>query len=126
MACLEVFALGGRHDSDDGTESGYFAVRAALAKSFADAAQYVAQHGLSSGSAPLLIRSISKIAERFGLQVTQKAAAQAIPVIGAASGSIINTLFLDHFQDMARGHFTVRKLERHYGAAAVRALYQTL
>lgn len=26
LACLEVFALGGRSDADDGTESGYYAV----------------------------------------------------------------------------------------------------
>ena len=32
MACLEVFALGGRSESDDGTETGYYAVRAAMAK----------------------------------------------------------------------------------------------
>jgi hypothetical protein len=126
MACLEVFALGGSSEDDDGTESGYFAVRTALAKSVADATSYVAKHGLSSGSAPLLLRTITRVAERFGVQVTQKAAAQAIPVIGAASGSIINTLFMDHFQAMARGHFIVRKLERQYGEQVVRALYQQL
>ena len=31
IACLEVFALGGPSKSDDGTETGYFAVRAGLA-----------------------------------------------------------------------------------------------
>ena len=29
----------------------------------------------------------------------------------------INTLFIDHFQDMAKGHFIVRRLERAHGAA---------
>ena len=37
---------------------------------------------------------------------------------------MINTLFIDHFQDMARGHFIVRRLERalwrERGEAAVR------
>jgi hypothetical protein len=40
LACLEVFALGGPSSSDDGTESGYFAVRTALAKSIADATSH--------------------------------------------------------------------------------------
>jgi hypothetical protein len=126
LACLEVFALGGPSSSDDGTESGYFAVRTALAKSIADATSYIAKHGLSSSSAPLVIRTISRIAERFGLQVTQKVAAQAIPVLGAASGSIINTLFMDHFQGMARGHFIVRKLEKKYGEERVKLVYEQL
>lgn len=41
-----------------------------------------------------------------------KAAAQAVAAIGAVGGVAINTLFIDHFQDMAKGHFIVRKLER--------------
>jgi hypothetical protein len=32
-----------------------------------------------------------------------------------------NLLFIDHFQDVARGHFIVRRLERAYGAETVRA-----
>ncbi len=32
LACLEVLALGGRNSRDDATESGYFTVRASLAK----------------------------------------------------------------------------------------------
>lgn len=32
-------------------------------------------------------------------------------------------MFIDHFQDMSRGHFTVRRLERIYGAQPVRAAY---
>jgi len=43
--------------------------------------------------------------------------------VGAAGGAIINILFIDHFQDMARGHFIVRRLERRYGAEAVREAY---
>ncbi|MNL60800.1 hypothetical protein D3C87_1846440 [compost metagenome] len=39
-------------------------------------------------------------------------------------GSSINVLFMDHFQDMARGHFVIRRLERKYGAEEVRRHYQ--
>jgi len=126
VACLEVFALGGDSREDDGAETGYFAVRASLARSVSEAAEYLTRKGLSDTAAPLLVKLISKIAERFGVQVTQKAAAQAIPALGAAGGAIVNTLFIDHFQDMARGHFIVRRLEGIYGAESVQALYLTL
>ncbi|PKM25930.1 MAG: peptidase [Gammaproteobacteria bacterium HGW-Gammaproteobacteria-13] len=126
MACLEVFALGGNSESDDGTESGYYAVRAALARSVAEASEFLVSKTLTDEGAPILIKFIAKIAERFGIQVTEKAAAQAIPAIGAAGGAIINTIFMDHFQDMARGHFLVRRLERKHGKDVIEKLYAEL
>ena len=126
LACLEVFALGGNSQSDDETESGYYAVRAMLSKSLADASEFLVSKTLTDEGAPVLIRLISMIAKRFSIQVTEKAAAQAIPAIGAAGGAIINTIFMDHFQDMARGHFIVRKLERKHGKEVVERLYAEL
>ena len=69
---------------------------------------------------------IAKVASRFGIAVSEKAAAQAIPIIGAVGGGLINALFVDHFQNTADAHFTVRKLERQYGAEVVRAEYERL
>ena len=43
--------------------------------------------------------------------------------LGAAGGAAINYAFIDHFQVLARGHFTVRRLERIYGPDVVRAEY---
>ena len=126
IACIEVFALGGPSKSDDASESGYFVIRAALARSMTKAAEYIAEKGLAEEGAPALVRLIFQIAERFSIQVSEKAAAQAIPAIGAAGGAIINTLFIDHFQDMARGHFIVRRLERKYGKEIVEATYKTV
>ncbi|MFZ5569269.1 MAG: EcsC family protein [Thermodesulfobacteriota bacterium] len=126
MACIEVFAFGGLSKTDNAAESGYFTVRAALAQSVAKAAEYIAEKGLAEGGSPALVRLIIQIAERFSIQVSEKAAAQAIPAIGAAGGALINTLFIDHFQDMARGHFIVRRLERKYGREIVEATYNTI
>lgn len=126
LACLEVFALGGKNKSDDASESGYFFVRAALARYVSEAGQFAAARSLTGEGAPALIRFIVNIAQRFSIQVSEKAAAQAIPVIGAAGGAIINTLFIDHFQDMAKGHFTVRRLEGVYGKEAVRQAYEEI
>ena len=126
MACLEVFAFGGESTDDDQAEKGYFAVRTVLANSIAESAQYIATKGFSKEAAPMMVKVVTIVAERFGVQVTQKIAAQAVPAIGAAGGAMINTLFIDHFQDMARGHFIVRKLERQYGEAQVRQIYDAL
>ena len=77
LACMQVFALGGRAGSDDVSESGYFAVRAMLAKSVSQAARFVLERGAMEEGAPLLVRFIAQIASRFGLVVTQKVAAQS-------------------------------------------------
>jgi hypothetical protein len=126
IACIEVFALGGPSAGNDASESGYFTVRAGLAHSVSKAAKYIAEKGLQKEGAPAFVRLIFRIAERFSVQVSAKAAAQAIPAIGAAGGSIINTLFIDHFQDMARGHFIVRRLERKYGKEIVEETYKAI
>jgi glycerate kinase len=76
--------------------------------------------------APVLISFLGKIAARFGIEVSEKAAAQLIPVAGAAGGLALNVLFTRHFQRLAQGHFTIRRLERIYGAAEVREHYERM
>jgi hypothetical protein len=126
LACLEVFALGGPTRKDDAAETGYFVVRAALARSISEAAAYVAERGIAQEGAPAIVRWMAQIASRFGIVVSQKVAAGAVPVIGAVGGAAINTLFIAHFQSMARGHFIVRRLERRYGPENVRSTYQDI
>jgi hypothetical protein len=126
LACLEVFALGGRTSRDNAAESGYFAVRTALARAVAEAAEFIAERGLTKEGAPAIVRLITLIAGRFGITVSEKAAAQSVPVVGALGGALINLAFTHHFQEMARGHFTVRRLERIYGREEVRNAYVQL
>ncbi|HVB90046.1 MAG TPA: EcsC family protein, partial [Beijerinckiaceae bacterium] len=97
LACLEVFALGGEPQAAP-WESGYFAVRALLAKTVSEAARYILNRGVVEEGAPILVRLGSLIASRFGAVVTQKALAQAVPVVGAVSGGAINYAFMEHFQ----------------------------
>ena len=126
LACLEVFALGPEGRKSEAMESAYYATRAALAQVTRDAAAYVAQKGMSKEGAPVLVAFISRIAARFGLEVSEKAAAQLVPVAGAAGGLALNILFTNHFQSLAHGHFTVRRLERTYGPDEVRQQYEHL
>lgn len=124
---MQVFTMGsGLSDKDDAADASYYGVRLALSKVVGDALQYLATHGVRNASAPALMRFVAAIASRFGVVVTQKAMAQALPIIGAVGGGLVNTMFIAHFQDMARGHFAIRRLERQYGADAVRESYQLL
>jgi len=126
LACFEVFALGGSRKEDAAIEGGYLAVRTALARSVSDSARFIAQQGLVSETAPVVARLISQVAARFGVTVSQKLAAQAVPILGAVGGAAVNAAFADHFQTMARGHFIVRRLERAHGPDAVDFEYRRL
>lgn len=125
LACVEVFALGGGGE-EAAYENGYFAIRAALAKSVSDSARFLAGAGLSGQSAPAVVRLVTQIAARFGLVVSEKAAAQAAPVLGAIGGAAVNAAFASHFQSLARGHFIVRRLERRHGGELVAFEYRRL
>ena len=126
LECVMVLGLGGSNTNDDAAEVGYFAVREAMTRAVSNAASHLARHGLAKEGAPALVRLITLIAERYSVNVTEKAAAQLVPLIGAVGGATINTIFIDHFQSVARGHFVVRRLERQYGVAAVREKYREL
>lgn len=124
MNCLQVFALGGRSSRDDGSEAGYYAVRVALSKAVSEAVEYVGERGVTSKGAPILVRFVAAIASRFGIVVSEEMAAMAIPAIGAFGGALVNTAFMSHFQNVAQGHFVVRRLERRYGTGLVQSEYR--
>ncbi len=134
LACLEVFSLGStKSREDDAGESAYFAARATLAFEMRAALESVAhmstkaiQDALARGQMPVLIKFINTIAARFGIVVSEKLAAQAVPLLGAAGGAGINLLFIDHFQDMAEGHFIVKRLEKKHGSELIERCYHAI
>ena len=95
-ACLEVLAFGGPGEADDENEIGYWATRI----------------GMNHLAINLLIKSA---ASRFGLIVSEKILAQAVPVAGAIAGGALNYAFTDYYQNMARVHFCLRALDRRTG-----------
>lgn len=104
-ACLEVLAFGGPSSVDDETEIGYWGARL----------------GMNHFAINLLIKSA---AGRFGLVLSDKILAQAIPVLGAATGGALNYAFTDYYQNMAQVHFCLRGLARRTGQPeAVRACF---
>jgi hypothetical protein len=46
--------------------------------------------------------------------------------MGAVGGATVNVIFMNHFQQVAQGHFTVRRLERECGPETVRLHYAEL
>jgi EcsC protein family len=125
LACLEVFAYGAKHNPEN-VDVGYYAARALISRYTHDVAALALERGGIDASAPVVASFISEIVSRFGLVVSDKAAASAVPVLGALGGATVNMVFMDHFQRIAQGHFTMRRLERIYGSANIRARYNEL
>jgi len=97
-----------------------------LAKSVSEAAAFIAERGIAEKGAPPLIKLITAIGSRFSVVITEEVAAKAIPIVGAVAGGTINVLFINHFQEMARGHFIVKRLEIKYGTSQIEKLYNEL
>lgn len=114
IECLNVFALGSKGDKDTEGE-GYYAARLSLAQAIPSMVEKTIQE--------LLPRAVAAVAERFAVPITFKVGSQMVPGLGAAAGVLVNSAFADHFDRKARGHFTVRRLERKYGAALVSQAY---
>ena len=124
LACLQVFALGDRK-SDAGGAIGYYAARAALTKLTADVMMNLVERSVLDASTPV----VARLVYRGGVAVRspccpKRVAAGAIPALGALGGATLNVMFMDHFERLARGHFTLRRLEREHGRDAIQELYK--
>ncbi len=142
LECLQVLALGGKMPAPidvelegettgfSPTESAYYTTRLGLSMALRSAAAYVGgrtaadvAETLARGSAPALLRVATLIGARFGIVVSEKTLAQAVPLVGAGAGAALNAAFTEHFNTVARLHFGLRRLERAHGEAAVRLAY---
>ncbi|KVL09355.1 peptidase [Burkholderia cepacia] len=127
LQCLAVLGMGGNPDKqEEDADLGYFVLRGALAQAISKASSDITTKGIAAHSSAAVFKLVQTVASRFSVQVTEQMAAKSIPAIGAVLGATVNTLFIDHFQQMAHGHFTVRRLERKYGPTAVKAAYQAI
>jgi len=106
------------------------AIEAALTRALDPAIRSVVDApGREAGSFALAGASgaiIEAIAPRFGVVVSERAAASGLAVLGAIGGAALNTLFVRHFQRTAHGRFTIRRLERLSGPKLVGADYRGL
>ena len=100
LECLRVFGAGGPGAQDDGVDTTFLGARLSL-----------------TGAA--LHRLVAQVAPRFGLVLSQKLAAQAVPVLGAAAGAGTNWAFVNYYTEMAHVHFGLRAAIRLHGEEAV-------
>lgn len=122
LSCVEVFAIGGR-PLPESSHTDYYAARTMLSRLLQDVVARFVECGALNASSPVITRLVGEIIGRFGVAVSDRLAAGAAPIIGAVGGATINMVFMDHFQRVARGHFSVRRLERIYGPAQIEAAY---
>lgn len=133
MACLQVFALGGGSKNDDDLEASYYTTRLALNSAINNVSASgvkITLDSLAKGAGVMGSNAIgnflSKISTRLSLLISEKFLAQAVPVIGAIGGGGLNYVFVNHFQKMATAHFTIRRLERKYGEAEIKTIFQSI
>ena len=124
LACVEVFALGAP-EAERNMGLSYYASRALIGRLAANATSVFVDRGVANLSTPVVGSLVTEIATRFGMVVTERSAASALPVLGAVGGATVNVIFMNHFQRIASGHFAIRRLERQYGPTVVRQLYNT-
>lgn len=125
LACMEVLALGAP-SSDNGSVSSYFTSRRGFAKFSNEAGQILAEHGVSAAASPAVNGFISEIATRFSAVVYERAAAGAVPLVGVIGGAASSAIFMNYFQELAQGHFIVRKLEKIYGPELIEKEYMQI
>lgn len=125
LACLQVFALGAR-STGARQDVGYFAARTLLTRMSSNAIAHLAERGAVELSGPVMNRFMSELVSRFSIVVSDRIAASTLPVIGAIGGATVNVIFMTHFQRIAQGHFTVRRLERRYGPDVVHRHYAAI
>jgi len=127
LECLAVFSFGGPSEDDDAVNTAYYATRNLTAEIVQDLSKEISniavKNAASTQTGKWLASLIEKVATRFGIVITEKMAAQAAPVIGALTGATLNTMFTDYYQDMARGHFIVKRLEKKYGDELIKTEY---
>jgi len=121
MACLAVLGMTRAKRGEAGGQWRFFATRSALQKLLKEAGQVAARRGVAARTAPAVVRLISNIAARFGVVVSEKAVAQSIPLLGMLGGAAINALITRHYLNLAKGYFSLRRLEREHGEAFVQA-----
>jgi hypothetical protein len=128
LQCLVVFSLGSK--PLEAMDSAYLTTRVGMALALGKASQWLAQASVqeaaaavAKGTAPVLARLVSLIAQRFEGVVGEKLALESVPLVGAATGALLNAAFTSHFNKLASYHFGILRLERMHGVEMVQAAY---
>jgi hypothetical protein len=132
LECLYVFTMGSANPKTNTTDTAYYTARIGLSQMVQGTSRFIATHSterilhaIEKGTAPTLLKFIAVIASKFEIAVSEKFLAEAVPIVGALGGGFLNTTFLNYYNDVARCHFGIRKLEKEYGEAEIKRVYQS-
>jgi len=120
MILRDIARIAEAEGEDLATESGRAACVAVFSLKTGDEAGYIAARLMLEGTGARGL--IARLAAGWGSVLGEKFAAQSVPIAGALAGAALNAAFLDHYRRLATAHFTIRRLRRIYGAAAVDAV----
>jgi hypothetical protein len=131
LECLYVLSLGSpKKGPESAMSSAYWTSRTAFSQIVSQAASFMAGKSapeiiaaVEKGSAPVLIRLLTQISAKFEVVVSEKFIAEALPVMGAIGGGMINAAFTDYFSEAARFHFGLRALEFRFGRDTIEKIY---
>lgn len=104
-ASLAVFAAGSPLAGDDGIDTAFLSARLTL-------------------TGPALQGLIGTVAPRLAAVLTQKLAAQAVPILGAVSGAALNAAFLSYYRELAAIRFALLALAARHGEDTVTAAFR--
>ncbi|MDB6455063.1 EcsC family protein [Falsirhodobacter sp. 20TX0035] len=91
LECLRVFGSGTPFEEDEGTNTAFLASRVALT---------------GAGAQGL----IASVAPRLAAVLSQKLAAQTVPLLGAATGAAVNLAFISYYEELAHVRFALLKM----------------
>jgi len=103
--CIRVFGEGSPLAADDGVNTSFLSARLTL-------------------TGPAVQRVIATVAPKLATAMGQKLAAQAVPVLGAATGAALNAAFVTYYTEVARVRFALLRLAQVHGAEPVLAAFK--
>jgi hypothetical protein len=103
--CLKVFAAGSPLAGDDGINTSFVSSRLTL-------------------TGPALQKLIATVAPKLATVMTQKLAAQAVPILGAVTGATLNASFLIWYREIAAIRFALLRLATTHGEEPVLAAFR--
>ncbi|MDB5664845.1 EcsC family protein [Cypionkella sp.] len=105
LECLAVLGSGGPLREDDSVELSYLSSRLAV-------------------NGTVVQAFIARYAPKLALVLSQKLAAQMVPVLGAVAGAGLNYTFISYFEEMAQVRFKLRKMAEVHGAERVAEMFR--
>lgn len=104
---LQVLAAGSPIAGDDGIDTAFLSAKLTL-------------------TGPALQAMIASVAPKLAAALTQKLAAQAVPLLGAVSGAALNAAYLGYYREIAAIRFALLRLGQQYGETEVLAAFREM